>query len=83
MIAQFSRLGSFLFIVLTAGIARADHLDEVLNKKAPEIVDYLHKHAFKTVGILRFRVKQGTRAESFQVGPLNGNVVGSFAVAPR
>jgi hypothetical protein len=75
MTAPSCRFCLLLLAVLTAGAARADHLDEVLNKKAPEVVDYLRKHDLKTVGVLRFRVKQDTRAESFQVGPVNGNIV--------
>jgi len=59
---------------LCAGVARADHLDDKLNANAPRIVEALQKQGVKNVGVLRFRVKDGDRPETFSAGPLNGNL---------
>src|SRR5215813_2185014 len=59
---------------LGAGSARADHLDDSLNNKGQEIVEALRSKGVKNVGVLRFRVKEGNRAETWSAGPLNGNL---------
>jgi hypothetical protein len=63
-----------LVLGLGAGAARADHLDDKLNSKGNEIVEALRKQGVKNVGVLRFRVKEGDRPETFTAGPLNGNL---------
>jgi hypothetical protein len=63
-----------LVLGLSAGAARADHLDAQLNDKGNDIVEVLRKKGVKNVGVLRFRVKEGNRAETFNAGPLNGNL---------
>jgi hypothetical protein len=63
-----------LVVGTCAGAARADHLDDRLNAQAPRIVEALHKQGVKNVGVLRFRVKEGDRPESYAAGPLNGNL---------
>jgi hypothetical protein len=74
MTAPRLRLLAALALGLCAGAARADHLDDQLNKHGQQIVEALQKQGVKNVGVLRFRVKQGDRPESFDVGPLNGNM---------
>jgi hypothetical protein len=63
-----------LALGLDAAVARADHLDDKLNEQAPKIVAALRERHVKNVGVLRFRVKEGDRPESFTSGPLNGNL---------
>jgi hypothetical protein len=70
-------LGVTLAALAWAGgaAARADLLDERLNEEAPKIVEALRKQGYKSVGVLRFRVKQGHRmTETFSAGPINGNL---------
>jgi hypothetical protein len=71
-------VGRCLFgLALAAGMAgpsRADSLDEQLNENAPRLVEVLQDRDVKVVGILRFRVKEGGAAETFDAGPLNGNL---------
>jgi hypothetical protein len=63
-----------LVLGLWAGAARADHLDDRLNAQAPKVIEALRKQGVKNVGVLRFRVKEGERPETFSAGPLNGNL---------
>lgn len=71
------RLG-LLVAAVTAGIAltsgaRADRLDNQLNGQMGDIVTGLKKK-YKNVGVLRFRVQEGTKKESFD-SPLSGRLV--------
>src|ERR1043166_2321604 len=70
-----SSIAALSLTVAAAGLVRADHLDEQLVKKGDDVVEYLRKHDVKKVGVLRFRVQQGTHPESFQTGPINSNLV--------
>jgi hypothetical protein len=63
-----------LALAFGAGAARADHLDDKLNAQAPRLVEALRKDKVKNVGVLRFRVQEGNRPETFNAGPLNGNL---------
>jgi len=71
------RMGMAMVVALAAvaltGDARADRLDFQLNKQMPEIVKEL-KAKYSNVGVLRFRVQDGTARESF-TAPLCGNLV--------
>jgi hypothetical protein len=62
-------------VTMSAGPVRADNLDFALLKHAPEVIDYLHKHHHRTVGVLKFRIHKGKQRDSFTVGPLNHNIV--------
>jgi len=55
------------------GDARADRLDYQLNAKMPGIMAQL-KAKYRTVGVLRFRVQEGTGKESF-TAPICGNLI--------
>lgn len=68
-------VGAALALGLFAATARADRLDAQLSVEAPKIVEALRKQGVKNVGVLRFRVQEGKRAESFTTGPINGNLV--------
>jgi len=71
------RLGLLVALALAGlaltGTARADRLDYRLNKKMPEIVKEL-KAKYRNVGVLRFRVQDGTAKESF-TAPICGNLI--------
>ncbi|MFO0843638.1 MAG: hypothetical protein U0797_14785 [Gemmataceae bacterium] len=67
--ALLAALAAGLFL---AGGARADRLDAEMNKKMPEVVEQLKK-AYKTVGVLRFRVQDAGQKESFN-SPLSGRM---------
>jgi len=62
-----------LLLVAIAGTARADRLDEQLNKRLPDLIEQL-KRKYKNVGVLRFRVQDGNRKETFD-SPLSGRLV--------
>lgn len=57
--------------VKTANAQPADTIPRALQKKIPSIIRYLNDHSFKTVGVLKFRVKKGSEKLSDSVGPLN------------
>jgi hypothetical protein len=62
-------------VVVVAGLsgrARADRLDMRLNDKMPDIVEQL-KEKYKNVGVLRFRVQEGTNKPTFEA-PLSGRL---------
>jgi hypothetical protein len=64
-------------LALTVGVtgpARADNIDQELFKQATPLIEYLRKQGYQNVGVLKFRVQQGARGESFDVGPLNINM---------
>src|SRR5688572_23255618 len=57
--------------VLT-GATRADRLDSQINAKMPEIMEQLKKK-YKNVGVLRVRIQEGDRKETFS-SPLSGRL---------
>jgi hypothetical protein len=64
-----------IVVTMSAAPAGADNLDVALLDHAPDVISYLHKHHYRNVGILKFRIKKGSHATSFKVGPLNDNIV--------
>ena len=52
-------------------VARADHIDERLLTEAPKIMAYLKEHNYQTVGVLKFTVKKGNDAPTFNAGTMN------------
>lgn len=63
-----------LVAVVTLGFSnqlRADHIDEELIKKAPELVKALQAKGYKSVGVLKFMVKAGKSPVNPNIGPLN------------
>jgi len=54
--------------------ATADTIDAALRDEAPRIMKYIHSHGYHTVGVLKFAVKKGTRAESLDSGTLNAKM---------
>jgi hypothetical protein len=64
-------------LLFVAGLAaapravRADAIDAALREHAPRIMSYIRSHGYNTVGVLKFTVKKGTRAENLSAGPLN------------
>src|SRR4051812_18568606 len=51
--------------------ARADDLDKMLYDQSAKLFKYIKEKKAKTVGVLKFRAKKGTEAESFHAGPVN------------
>lgn len=49
----------------------ADSLDERLLAEMPKVVKYLNEHQYHSVGVLKFSVKKGHQAASYNVGTLN------------
>lgn len=63
-------------MALAIGLARpamlrADHIDDELIKRAPELVKTLQAKGYKNVGVLKFMVKAGKQAPNANIGPLN------------
>ena len=54
--------------------AIADTIDAALRDEAPRIMKYIHSHGYHTVGVLKFAVRKGTRAESLDCGTLNAKM---------
>lgn len=65
-------LAAALLCLAALGTARADRLDNQLNSQMDDIVAAL-KRKYSTIGVLRFRVQEGTRKESFD-SPLSGRI---------
>src|SRR5262245_11207443 len=60
--------------VLLTGAARADRLDAQLGKQMPDLIGQLKaKYKYKNVGVLRFRVQDAGKKESFDA-PLAGRL---------
>ncbi len=64
-------LGIFAATALFSEQTQADTINQGLQKQLPKIVDYLNKHEFKTVGVLKFRVKKPGQKTTNSAGPLN------------
>ena len=58
-----------------------DNLDEVLRKRAPEILKHLREKKYANVGVLKFLVKKGDATPSDNVGELNLNIANRLEVA--
>jgi hypothetical protein len=61
-----------LVVAGLSGGARADRLDLRLNDRMPDVVEQLKKK-YKNVGVLRFRVQEGTNKPTFEA-PLSGRL---------
>jgi serine/threonine protein kinase len=68
------RVGPLPVAVDPQGQGRPGNLDEQLNEQAPRLIEILRDRGVKAVGILRFRVQEGWGPETFDAGPLNGNL---------
>ena len=55
----------------TSAEERLETLDHQLLRHAPGVFRYLKEHGYKSVGVLKFRVKIGDQPLSDHVGPLN------------
>ncbi len=67
-------LAPLLIILLglaAPGAARADHIDDALIQRAPDLVKTLEQRGYKTVGALKFLVKVGQAAPHANIGPMN------------
>lgn len=64
-------LGILTVTALLSEKTQADTIHQGLQKKIPEIIDYLNKHQLKTVGVLKFRVKKPGQKTTSSAGPLN------------
>jgi hypothetical protein len=58
-------------LALSPAPSYADHIDDELIKRAPELVRALQGKGYKNVGVLKFRVKAGKEAPNANIGPLN------------
>jgi hypothetical protein len=68
-------VGLFVLAVLAwpAGV-QADNIDERLLKEGAKLMRALKENQYKSVGVLKFRVKKGDREPSFEAGLLNANM---------
>jgi hypothetical protein len=64
-----------------ADASSQDNLDEMLRKKAPELIKYLRSKHYANVGVLKFLVKKGDAAPSDNVGELNLSLANRLEVA--
>jgi hypothetical protein len=72
---HLTRIG--LLVALAAALpARAANLDKALLDNAPDLLVALKKAEVKTVGVLPFSVKRGTRPASFDAAPLSAGLPG-------
>ncbi|HCO25109.1 MAG: hypothetical protein CME31_01790 [Gimesia sp.] len=76
---------SLLLLVLTAIVlfseqTQADTLNQGMQKQIPKIIDYLNEHEFKTVGVLKFRVKKPGQKTTSSAGPLNSHLADRLEV---
>ena len=51
--------------------SRADHIDDALIKKAPDLVKALESRGYQTPGVLKFLVKVGKAAPNSNIGAMN------------
>lgn len=58
-------------LVQTASAESVDTIPRAMQKQIPSILRYLNDHNFKTIGVLKFRVKKGSEKLSDSIGPLN------------
>jgi hypothetical protein len=56
-------------------------LEAALRREAPRVLGYLKGHGYRTVGVLKFRVKKGTEPVSDRVGALNLDLAARLEVA--
>ena len=78
-----SRRGVFLavliFTAITGTVAaeqESETLDRQLLRQAPKVIRYLREHGYKSVGVLKFRVRKAGHPSSYRTGPINDNIVG-------
>ncbi len=64
-------LSIFAATSLLSGKTQADTIHQGIQKKIPEIIDYLNKHQLKTVGVLKFRVNKPGQKTTSSAGPVN------------
>ena len=62
---------AFTILGTLGSVSRADSIGRQLQRRMPQIVQYLNDHDYKTVGVLKFRVKKPGEPTSDSVGPLN------------
>ncbi len=69
----FVAWGAVCCLLLAAAprVVHADHIDEELVKRGPELVKALEAKGYKNVGVLKFIVKAGKEAPNANIGPLN------------
>jgi len=73
---RLSALAAWLALAVVSTLAvtresRADHIDEALIKKAPELVKALESRGYHTPGVLKFLVKVGKAAPNSNIGAMN------------
>src|SRR5579863_6014933 len=62
---------AILLSLVVPSAARADHIDEALIQRAPDLVKTLEQRGYKTIGALKFLVKVGKAAPHANIGPMN------------
>jgi hypothetical protein len=73
-LGTFCAAASIVALTACATPARADFDQTLATKVAPAVLKYLRDNGYRTVGVLKFRVKRGNEPETFYVGPLNDNM---------
>ncbi len=72
--AGLATLAGLLLMTTPSPRAEASSLDKALLMNAGDVVEYLKKNKIKTVGVLPFQVKRGSRAASLTASPLSTNM---------
>jgi hypothetical protein len=69
---------------LTAGKLRADELavlEQAMLDKAPEILKFVHDQGYQNIGILKFRIREGSDQPTDRAGLLNRNLAERLELA--
>jgi hypothetical protein len=70
--AAVVRLSLAVLLALAGNrVSQADHIDDALIKKAPELAKSLESKGYKSAGVLKFMVKAGKAAPSSNIGAMN------------
>ena len=68
-------------VCLTPARAANDAIVECLLREAPDMLEYLHRHKYDNVGVLKFEVKDGQGAPSLHAGLLNTKIADELETA--
>jgi hypothetical protein len=77
-------LAALIFAAFTgpgAAEEKTETLDRQLLRQAPKVIQFLKERGFNSVGVLKFRVKNGDQPISDHVGPLNLNLAERLEIA--
>ncbi len=61
-------------LLLVSRTTRADHIDQELSKRIPDLVKDLQAKGYNNIGVLRFQLQKGKQAPTYSAGQINGNL---------